>query len=230
VVSADVPNAKIILTTLHGAGYGLDESEAFMSLLFGFKDYFLNFTETAVEEIVFVELNSTRSGRLKNLVRMVLPDGQLISAEGDGVAERRSTFANLYQSSQKPDRSKNSIFVAMPFANEMDDVYHYAISGAAHKCGFICERADMVHFTGEIIAWMRQRIEVADYVIADLTGANANVYLEIGYAWGCQKPTILLLKEGHEVKFDVQGHRYIKYSSIHELEKKLSETLKAMSA
>ena len=32
----------------------------------------------------------------------------------------------------------------------------------------------------------------ADRGVADLTTANPNVYLEIGYAWGMGKPTVLL--------------------------------------
>jgi len=71
----------------------------------------------------------------------------------------------------------------MPFAEEFDDVFHYGIQGAENKAGYLCERADLESFTGDVMNWVKKRIETSDYVIADMTKANANVYLEVGYAW-----------------------------------------------
>jgi hypothetical protein len=51
-------------------------------------------------------------------------------------------------------------------------------------------------------------IESAAVVIADLSGSNPNVYLEVGYAG---RPTILLIKAGEEPKFDVRGYKHLKY-------------------
>jgi hypothetical protein len=62
-------------------------------------------------------------------------------------------------------------------------------------------------------------------VIADLTGANANVYLEVGYAWGKDRPTVLVAKKGNELKFDVSGQRCIVYKNISDLAKKLEADL-----
>jgi hypothetical protein len=59
-------------------------------------------------------------------------------------------------------------------------------------------------------------------MIALLNDANPNVYLEIGYAWAKAKPTILILKNGHNPHFDVRGQRYIEYRTISELRKKLT--------
>jgi hypothetical protein len=36
--------------------------------------------------------------------------------------------------------------------------------------------------------WVKQRIRGASLVIADLTTANLNVYLEVGYAWAAAGP------------------------------------------
>ena len=62
-----------------------------------------------------------------------------------------------------------------------------------------------LHSLGHILDRIKLRIETATLVIADLTGANANVYLEVGYAWGKNRPTLLLAKVGDELKFDVRG-------------------------
>ncbi len=43
-------------------------------------------------------------------------------------------------------------------------------------------------------------------MIAVLTGANPNVYLEVGYAWGKgRRPTILVTDDAEDPRFDVQG-------------------------
>ena len=118
--------------------------------------------------------------------------------------------------------SKPKVFVAMPFADEMTDVFHYGIQGAVNAAGYLAERADLSTFTGDVMDWVRARISGARLVVADLTSANPNVYLEVGYAWGKGVPTVLLSKSQDGLKFDVRGHRCILYSSIKDLEAKLS--------
>ena len=70
----------------------------------------------------------------------------------------------------------------MPFAEEYGDRFQYGIQGPANAAGYLCERADLASFTGDVIAWVKDRIGSAALVIADLTAANPNVYLEVGYA------------------------------------------------
>ncbi len=49
---------------------------------------------------------------------------------------------------------------------------------------------------GDVLEQVKKKIEeTASVVIAVLTEANQNVYLEIGYAWGKGRPTILLVKK-----------------------------------
>src|SRR6185295_12459413 len=83
-----------------------------------------------------------------------------------------------------PDREKKVVFVAMPYADEFENVYEYGIYPAVRQCGFICEKVNEAHFTGDILQRIRHGIETASIVIADLTHARPNVYLEVGYAWG----------------------------------------------
>lgn len=92
--------------------------------------------------------------------------------------------------------------------------------------GFLCERIDNESFTGDILDRVKKRIETAAVVIADLTSANPNVYLEVGYAWGKNRPTKLLAKEGEELKFDVRGQRCLKYERIKDLELSLMKELR----
>ena len=62
-------------------------------------------------------------------------------------------------------------------------------------------------------------------VVADLTDANPNVHLEVGYAWGVGIPTVLLVKDTSQTKFDVQSQRCIPYERIKDLEVALTEEL-----
>ena len=113
----------------------------------------------------------------------------------------------------------------MPFVPEMEDVFYYGIQGPVQRWGRLCERVDQAVFSGDILTRILSRIESADAVIADLTGQNANVYLEVGYAWARGRPTVLLVQDVNELKFDVQGQRCIIYDSIRDLESKLEREL-----
>jgi nucleoside 2-deoxyribosyltransferase len=65
-------------------------------------------------------------------------------------------------------------------------------------------------------------------MLALLNDANPNVFLEIGYAWAKEKPTVLMVKKGHKLPFDITGQKCIVYSSINELRTKLKAELKAL--
>ncbi len=76
---------------------------------------------------------------------------------------------------------------------------------------------------------VRKRIDSSTLVVADLTGANPNVYLDVGYAWGRGKSTVLLAAEGEKLEFDVQGQRLIFHKNITNHRTKLKADLKALS-
>ena len=114
----------------------------------------------------------------------------------------------------------------MPFSSEMEDVFYFGIQNPVRQLGYICERVDQEAFTGDILDQVRSRIENAELVIADLTGANPNVYLEVGYAWGKARPTVLVINKSDELRFDVHGQRCLRYQSIKHLENQLSNELK----
>jgi hypothetical protein len=126
--------------------------------------------------------------------------------------------------------NKPRAFVAMPFAPEMEDVFYYGIQNPVRALGYVCERVDQDAFTGDILEQVKMRIENAQIVIADLTGANPNVYLEVGYAWGKGRQTVLVANKKDDLKFDVRGQRCLRYQSIKELETTLTRELKALQA
>ena len=83
-------------------------------------------------------------------------------------------------------------------------------------------------FIGDIVDQIKKKIDMSRLIIAVLDGGNPNVYLELGYAWGKNKPTVLIANSAKELHFDVRGQRCLLYKSIRGLEEKLSGELKAL--
>lgn len=219
------PQAEHVCFTLHGARYGLDEAEAFKAELAGIVDAIeRGLSPTNLKKISIAEINEARAKRLRALLAELLPEGMAQSKTVEGFASRSTQTDTLRQAGINSEQ-KPLIFVAMPFDKKMDDIFHYGIRNAVNQAGFLCERADEVIFTGDILDLIKRRINNATVMIADLTGANPNVYLEVGYAWGLGIPTVLIVQDSQELKFDVRGQRCILYSGIRELEEKLGKEL-----
>jgi hypothetical protein len=207
--SQPVPVRHVALTS-HGANYGLDEVQAFESLVRGLFDAWkARDVPSRLERISIVEMRPRRADRF--------------------TAELPRIIEELGERKQAPD-ARPHVFVAMPFAEEFDDTYYYAIEPPVRDSGCLCERVDTQTFSGDILEQIRTRISSARYVVADLSTANANVYLEVGYAWGKGRPTILLCRDVKDLRFDVQSQRCIIYKSIRDLETKLRKELAQLDA
>jgi hypothetical protein len=221
------PATRHLAITVHGPGYGLDEHEAFEAEIAGLVDAVqANDIPESLERVTVVERNLGRAKRLADVLARLLPGGFLEAdsasrQDGDAPAERLRDAG--YASAKKA-----RVFVAMPFKDEMDDVFHYGIQSAVNAAGLLCERADLSSFTGDVIEWVRNRIRTASLVVADLSEANPNVYLEVGYAWGVGVPTVLVVRETDHLRFDVRGQRCLVYKKIKHLEDLLTNELKQL--
>jgi hypothetical protein len=217
IVSAELPDARHVAMTVHGVNYGLDERESFLSQLGGIMD--ADRHGVSVQRASIVERHVGRVARLKSILQEIWPQTRAVTQSPQQTKPPQRIAAG------DESRSKPHVFVAMPFTKELEDVYVFGIQGPVNAAGYLCERVDMVTFTGDIVDRIKSRIGSASVVIADLTGANANVYLEVGYAWGRGRPTLLLLKKGDDLKFDVRGQRCIIYENIVDLARKLQADL-----
>ena len=232
LLNTEATPTRTLALTLHGPGYGLDERECFLSELAGIADAVSSGDyPTSLEEIKVVEADPSRAQRLRTLLDACFPDGALYPAPAMHRHARGSVDTGTLRSVGYDSGQKPHIFVAMPFADHLSDLFHYGIQPAVGSVGHLCERIDQVPAVGDILARIKNRIKSASFVVAELTGANPNVYLEVGYAWGCGIPTILLIhKEAIDgLKFDVVGQRCVSYSSIMDLEGKLSYELKSLT-
>jgi hypothetical protein len=239
------PSVRHVAMTIHGPGFGLDEVETFLAQVEGILDAMrAGHIPDRLERITIVDRSGERVARLRAALIQRLErasfaapftDGAEVAyhisvrlAQGvDGGAEE---VAGVTGRLEAGDAEKSHAFVAMPFNPQMNDIFYYGIQAPVHAAGLLCERLDKVAFTGEIIERLKHKIETATVVIAELTDNNPNVYLEVGYAWGRGRPTILLTSNTGELPFDVRGHRRLVYDSIRHLETILQRELRELHA
>ena len=102
-------------------------------------------------------------------------------------------------------------FVLMPFDTSFNDLYKFGIKETAEKVNILAERVDEKLFAEGIIERVYRQIDIADIVIADMTGKNPNVFYEVGYAHAKKKLTILLTSNIEDIPFDLKNRRHIVY-------------------
>ena len=239
---------RVLTTTVHGVGYGLDGGEAIQRLIKGFQAGFSKQHSASVESITFLTLREREEQMLNSAIEAMAIRSTGLSAEA-GAAEASDRASGNRQGTEEPATrpsagkgesvphpmsprtrtvSKRRVFVAMPFSEEFQNVYDFGIYPAVRQCGLICERVDETHFTGDVLGRIKGGIEAADLVIADLTEGRPNVYLEVGYAWGRRIPVIFVAKKGEKLHFDVSTHRCIFYGRFTQFAKELEELIQGI--
>jgi hypothetical protein len=229
-LAGEAPQTEHLALTLHGAGYGLDEREAFESEIGGLMDAVISGDfPRSLSRISIVERNPGRAARLQRFLEQLIPDARISADTKQAVEAIGKSVGESLRSAGYSSAGKPLVFVAMPFVDSMEDVFHYGIQNAVNGAGYLCERADQSSFTGDVLDWIKQRIASATLIVADLSTANPNVYLEVGYAWGCGKPTILTTSQAEDLKFDVRGQRCLVYKNIKALEEMLRKELASLA-
>lgn len=109
----------------------------------------------------------------------------------------------------------------MPFNQEFDDIYKFGIQAAAEEQSIIAQRVDEQKFSETMLERIYKQIEVADFIIAEMTGKNPNVYYEVGYAHAKNKLCTLVTQNAEDIPFDLKHHRHLVYGGS-------IETLKTM--
>lgn len=213
---------QTLATTVHGAGYGLDIEESLRALLFGFQQGLTTHPVPSLKKIAFIERNARRYEVLSH----ALGDLQLVQPAS--IVTAASNVEGTYVASRSEPQKKQSVFVAMPFSEEFDDIYQFGIYAAVRRLGYVCEKVDESVFTGNIVDRITEAIGQAEFVIADLSLERPNVYLEIGFAWGLKKPVILVAREGQRLHFDVSHHKCLFYRTIGKLSESLEKTIRDM--
>ena len=103
------------------------------------------------------------------------------------------------------------VFMVMPF-REKFAFFKQIEEIVRDEVGLACIRADMVSASGyDLLAKIHLLIERAELVLAEITAPNPNVFYELGYAIGVQKPVVLLVEKGVDVPTDLKGREVIDY-------------------
>ena len=114
----------------------------------------------------------------------------------------------------------------MPFEECFDGIWEVVIKSTVEGAGDACLRADDIFKPGSILADIVDAIRTADYIIADLTRQNPNVYYELGFAHALNKPVILLTSDISTLPFDVKQQRVIEYTDTASGAAELRDTLR----
>lgn len=77
---------------------------------------------------------------------------------------------------------ENFCFVVMPFSGQFNDIYRQIYVPAIRKVGLEPLRADDIYDNQPIIQDIKQSIQNATVVLAEVTGRNPNVNYELGMA------------------------------------------------
>ncbi len=109
------PNIESVCFTLHGAGYGLDEIEAFESEIAGIIDAVSNneFPEN-LKQITIVEIEKNLATRLQNALTNLLPQNAIVVNKGH-LSEIKEAMTDRLKEAGYSSETKPLVFVAMPF-------------------------------------------------------------------------------------------------------------------
>jgi hypothetical protein len=104
-------------------------------------------------------------------------------------------------------------FVIMPFSKEFDDIYNLGIKETAKATGVNAFRLDEQLFDEGMLDRIYKEIVDADFIIADLSNRNANVFYELGFAHALEKLCILITDDAESIPFDLKHKRHIVYGT-----------------
>jgi len=134
---------------------------------------------------------------------------------------------NITISDFKVSTSPGQAFIVMQFSPRFNEIYEEVIKSVCSEFGVDPHRGDETYGPGLIIADVVREIRNSEFVIAEITSANPNVYYEIGYAHAINKPTILLAEANVEkLPFDISGFRTLFYENSIVGKRKFEEGLR----
>ncbi len=108
-------------------------------------------------------------------------------------------------------QKKRVLFAIMPFADEFTDTWLGAVKRAASGTGLVPIRIDMITKTSEITDDIVKVIRMAEVVVVDVTGNNANVMFEFGFALALRKPHVVISQSTDYLTFDIKNLRTLIY-------------------
>ena len=124
---------------------------------------------------------------------------------------------------------KGDIFMIMPFADAFKGIYTDVIRPLVKDLGLSITRGDeFASVNGAVVEEVWSALNNCQFVIAEITGGNDNVFYELGIAHTLNKPAILITQASKpdSVPFDIRHLRYIQYTNTVAGGAKLRDDLK----
>jgi hypothetical protein len=121
-------------------------------------------------------------------------------------------------------------FVAMSFAEELDEAYLLGMKLAVEKdCGLTAIRMKEIEHNQDICDRLLSEIRQAQFVIADFTGHRNGVYYEAGFARALGRPVINCCRESDfdGLHFDTNHLNHIRWTTAADLRQKLADRIRA---
>lgn len=156
--------------------------------------------------VQFIEKQPVTWGQLEERRRRLAPQRRLAATIPMYPRDFLRTFVSEGQ------RSK--CFVLMPFAHRFDLIYA-TVRDACESPGLLLtsSRADDFFMPGSIMEDIMRGIAGSDFVVADVTGKNPNVFYELGIAHSCKDASsvVIITQSMDDVPFDLRHMRCIVY-------------------
>ncbi|MGY2082276.1 hypothetical protein [Blastococcus sp. SYSU DS0539] len=124
-----------------------------------------------------------------------------------------------------------TVFAAMPFDPDFDDVFFVAIRAAVSRLGGTAVRVDRLMHGGDAVAATHEQLRDCAAVVADVSTNEPDVLYELGVAHGLGKPSVLICRTRYEdLPFMVRNRETLLYEAgrTHALGQQLAVYLAAV--
>jgi hypothetical protein len=162
--------------------------------------------------------------------------GRISKSDYENLTQLKSPLADFVKQvvvlAQMAQASR-AVFVVMSFSGDperpdlkaaLEDVLG-TYKDVCSKFDYLCERVDDASNVPRILPEILEKISGCAFAIVDLSVNSANVYYELGYAEGQNKPVIVTAKKDTELPFDVKDVPVIFWENQTGLRNTLSEKI-----
>ncbi len=111
------------------------------------------------------------------------------------------------------ENGNGHVFVIMPFIDPFNEYYEGVIKPAVFDAGFHAVRSDELFSPQAFIQTIWEQVLGADLVVAEMTGANANVLYELGLCHAVNKKVVMITQQIEDVPSDLRHINLIPYDT-----------------
>jgi hypothetical protein len=173
------------------------------------------------------ELNRVSQGKYAGRIEQA--DFEVLNqVPGEGEWEK---FAHDVISLAEKITSSKYVFIIMSFSEK--PIFRDALAAfqeVCKDCQYEANRIDQLNPEDRIVSGIFESIRRAAFVIADVSEQKSNVYYELGYAHGLNKPLIVTAYKGTELPFDVNDVPTIYWESQVDFKEKLKAKIKEIAS